>query len=69
VHAFVEGGGEAARPRFETDGVVIKVDDRALQEKLGSTAKSPAGPSPSSIRRKKTTTVEDITVQVGRTAC
>ena len=32
---------ERADLDFETDGVVVKVDDRRLQEELGSTAKSP----------------------------
>ena len=53
---------------FETDGAVIKVDDRALQERLGSTAKSPrwalAYKYPAEEKR---TVVRDITVQVGRT--
>src|SRR5262249_30564986 len=53
---------------FETDGVVIKVDDRALQEKVGSTAKSPrwalAYKYPA---EEKVTIVRDISVQVGRT--
>jgi DNA ligase (NAD+) len=53
---------------FETDGVVIKVDDRALQERLGATAKSPrwalAYKYPA---EEKTTVVRDIGVQVGRT--
>ncbi|MEP7131904.1 MAG: NAD-dependent DNA ligase LigA [Acidobacteriota bacterium] len=53
---------------FETDGAVIKVDGRALQERLGTTAKSPrwalAFKYPAEEKR---TTVRDITVQVGRT--
>ncbi|MEP6769614.1 MAG: NAD-dependent DNA ligase LigA [Acidobacteriota bacterium] len=53
---------------FETDGAVVKVDDRALQERLGRTAKSPrwalAYKYPAEEKR---TVVRDITVQVGRT--
>lgn len=53
---------------FETDGVVIKVDDRALQERLGATAKSPrwalAYKYPA---EEKITVVTDISIQVGRT--
>ncbi len=53
---------------FETDGAVIKVDDRALQERLGTTAKSPrwalAFKYPAEEKR---TVVRDISVQVGRT--
>ncbi len=53
---------------FETDGVVIKVDDRALQERLGSTAKSPRWALAYKFpAEEKTTRVLDITVQVGRT--
>ncbi len=69
VRAFVEEWREKRRGlEFETDGVVIKVDDRALQEKLGSTAKSPRWALAFKYPpEEKTTTVEDITVQVGRT--
>ncbi len=53
---------------FETDGVVVKVDDRAAQAELGSTAKSPrwalAYKYPS---EEATTVVRSIGVNVGRT--
>ncbi|MCA1582225.1 MAG: NAD-dependent DNA ligase LigA [Acidobacteria bacterium] len=53
---------------FETDGAVVKVNDRGLQGRLGSTAKSPrwalAYKYPAEEKR---TVVRDITVQVGRT--
>ena len=53
---------------FETDGVVVKVDDRRLCEKLGATAKSPrwalAYKYPAQVM---TTVVANISVQVGRT--
>ena len=52
----------------DIDGAVIKVDDLALREKLGTTAKFPrwaaAYKYPPEI---KPTVVEDIVVQVGRT--
>ena len=52
----------------DIDGAVIKVDDLALREKLGATAKFPrwaaAYKYPPEI---KPTVVEDIVVQVGRT--
>ena len=52
----------------DIDGAVIKVDDLALRERLGSTAKCPkwavAYKYPPEI---KPTVVEDIVVQVGRT--
>jgi DNA ligase (NAD+) len=69
VRAFVEEWREKRRGlEFETDGVVIKVDDRGLQERLGSTAKSPRGAVAFKYPpEEKTTVVEDITVQVGRT--
>ncbi|HLN57294.1 MAG TPA: NAD-dependent DNA ligase LigA [Thermoanaerobaculia bacterium] len=69
VRAFVEEWREKRRGlEFETDGVVIKVDDRALQERLGSTAKSPRWALAYKYPpEEKTTIVEDITVQVGRT--
>jgi DNA ligase (NAD+) len=53
---------------FETDGVVIKVDDRRLQEELGSTAKSPRWALAYKYRPEDATTVvRKISVQVGRT--
>jgi len=69
VRAFVdEWQAKRGELEFETDGVVVKVDDRALQQRLGTTAKSPrwalAYKYPS---EEKITVVRDITVQVGRT--
>ncbi len=53
---------------FETDGVVIKVDDRRLQEELGSTSKSPRWAFAYKYRAEEATTVvRDISVHVGRT--
>jgi len=53
---------------YEIDGVVIKVDDFALQQKLGTVSRSPrwaiAYKFPPS---QETTKVIDITAQVGRT--
>lgn len=69
ARAFVDRWQEERRGLdFETDGVVIKVDGRELQAKLGATAKSPrwalAYKYPA---EEKMTVVRDITVQVGRT--
>jgi DNA ligase (NAD+) len=69
VRAFIEEWREKRRElEFETDGVVVKVDDRSFQERLGATAKSPrwalAYKYPA---EEKITIVRDITVQVGRT--
>jgi DNA ligase (NAD+) len=53
---------------YEIDGIVVKVDETALQEELGATAKAPrwaiAYKYPA---RQETTVVRDIRVQVGRT--
>src|SRR4029077_5633611 len=53
---------------YEIDGIVIKVDEIALQNELGFTAKAPrwaiAYKYPA---RQETTIVNDIRVQVGRT--
>ena len=69
VRAFLEEWESKRRELgFETDGVVVKVDDRALQEKLGATAKSPRWALAYKFpAEEKTTVVRDITVQVGRT--
>jgi DNA ligase (NAD+) len=53
---------------YEIDGIVVKVNDTALQAELGSTAKAPrwavAYKYPA---RQETTVVNDIIFQVGRT--
>jgi DNA ligase (NAD+) len=69
VRAFIEEWREKRHTlAFETDGVVIKIDARAVQEDLGATAKSPRWalafkyPAEEAI-----TVVREIGVQVGRT--
>jgi len=53
---------------YEIDGVVVKVNSVALQEKLGSTAKSPRWAVAVKFRaRQATTKLIDIRLQVGRT--
>jgi DNA ligase (NAD+) len=53
---------------FETDGVVVKVDDLALREKLGATAKFPRWATAFKFpAQQATTTLEAIEVNVGRT--
>ncbi len=53
---------------FETDGVVIKVDDLALREKLGATAKFPRWATAFKFpAQQATTTLKAIEVNVGRT--
>jgi len=53
---------------YEIDGVVVKVNSAALQETLGSTAKSPRWAIAVKFKaRQATTKLEDIRIQVGRT--
>jgi DNA ligase (NAD+) len=69
VRAFVEEWRERRHGLdFETDGVVIKVDSRAEQEELGSTAKSPRWALAYKYPAEEAlTVVREIGVQVGRT--
>ncbi len=53
---------------FEIDGLVVKIDNFTLREKLGATAKSPRWAIAYKFpAQKKTTEVEDIIISVGRT--
>ncbi|PIQ77637.1 DNA ligase (NAD(+)) LigA [Candidatus Peregrinibacteria bacterium CG11_big_fil_rev_8_21_14_0_20_46_8] len=53
---------------YEIDGVVVKVNDRELQRRMGYTAKTPRWAVAYKFPATQTTTrVRDITVQVGRT--
>lgn len=53
---------------YETDGVVIKIDDFSLQEELGYTAKSPRWAIAYKFKaEQKSTVLESISYQVGRT--
>jgi DNA ligase (NAD+) len=53
---------------FETDGVVIKVDDLALRDRLGTTAKFPRWATAFKFpAQQATTTLKAIDVNVGRT--
>lgn len=53
---------------FDIDGIVIKVNSFALQDRLGTIARSPRWASAAKFPPEQaTTTVDDIIVQVGRT--
>lgn len=60
--------GDRSGLPYEIDGIVIKVDDLGLQERLGSVARSPrwAVACKFAALREKTV-IEEILVQVGRT--
>ena len=59
---------EKERLPFEIDGVVVKVNDRALQGELGEVSRSPRWAIAAKFSPDRAeTTVEDIAVNVGRT--
>ena len=56
------------KQEYEIDGIVIKINSRALQEVLGYTGKAPRwGVAYKFPAERVTTVVEDVVVQVGRT--
>jgi DNA ligase (NAD+) len=69
VLAFcAEWGGKRESLEFDTDGVVIKVDERAARERLGTTAKFPRWATAFKFPAIQATTVlRRIEVNVGRT--
>jgi DNA ligase (NAD+) len=63
-----EWEGERKKLPYETDGLVIKVNDLALREKLGATSKSPRWVVAYKFSAEQAETVlEEIGLQVGRT--
>jgi DNA ligase (NAD+) len=69
VKKFIEEWGiKRTKLAYATDGIVIKVNDVALRDKLGVTAKSPRWAAAYKFPAEQAeTTIEDIVVQVGRT--
>jgi DNA ligase (NAD+) len=69
VAAFCAEWAEARKKLdFETDGVVVKVDDLALRERLGATNKFPRWATAFKFpAQQATTTLKKIAVNVGRT--
>ena len=69
VGSFIEKEekGRLKRP-FQVDGLVVKVNDLALSQRLGIVGKAPRGSAAYKFAAEEATTiVEDIVVQVGRT--
>jgi DNA ligase (NAD+) len=53
---------------YDIDGIVVKVDDISLQQRLGATSRSPRWAIAYKFKAiQETTTLEAIEVQVGRT--
>ena len=68
LEALDELDGLRSEFPFETDGGVVKVNERALYDRLGVTAKSPRWAVAFKYAPEQAETVlKDITVQVGRT--
>lgn len=72
LDAVVVFHGRIARERaklpFWVDGVVVKINDRSLFERLGVVGKAPRGAVAFKFAAQQATTmIEDIQVQVGRT--
>jgi DNA ligase (NAD+) len=69
IAAFCQQWAEARHSlRFETDGVVVKVDDLTLRERLGATAKFPRWATAFKFPAQQATTLlRRISVNVGRT--
>ena len=69
VKKFIEEWGrQRTKLPYVTDGIVIKVNDVRLRERLGVTAKSPRWAVAFKFPAEQAETViEDITIQVGRT--
>ncbi len=69
VYAFAKGWEEHRHDLdYEIDGVVVKVDDLALRDELGSTSKAPRWAIAYKFPpEERTTLLKDIMVSIGRT--
>jgi DNA ligase (NAD+) len=68
LNYYRELGEERHQLAYDIDGVVVKVDRIALQQRLGATSRSPRWAIAYKFKAiQETTTVEAIEVQVGRT--
>lgn len=69
VKKFIEEWGiKRSKLSYATDGIVVKVNDLKLRERLGATAKSPRWAVAYKFPAEQAETViENITVQIGRT--
>lgn len=68
IEAFQRAEGERDKLAFEVDGMVIKLNDRSLQEKLGMKQRSPRWAIAAKFSAiEEHTTLKDIVIQVGRT--
>ena len=69
VMNFVQQWGEQRRDLpFNTDGLVIKINDRALYDRLGMVGKNPRGAVAYKYAAEQATTiVRDIVISIGRT--
>ncbi|PIR46626.1 MAG: hypothetical protein COV07_03320 [Candidatus Vogelbacteria bacterium CG10_big_fil_rev_8_21_14_0_10_45_14] len=68
IEYWKKWGKKKDREDYYIDGIVVKVDERSLQEGIGYTGKAPRFAIAFKFAAEQvTTTVEDIQVQVGRT--
>lgn len=68
IKFYREWGGKKNQLPYYIDGIVVKLNNRDWQEKLGYTGKSPRFAIAFKFPAEQTTTVvEDIQIQVGRT--
>jgi DNA ligase (NAD+) len=68
LHYYKSIGEKRASLPYEIDGIVLKVDDLALQKKLGNVSRNPRWALACKFpAAQATTVVEDILVSVGRT--